>query len=151
MWSIAAEYRGSAVIYVTTLACFALGYGPMARFWAYIGLFSYFQFFVDGPYYALFVMGMLLCDLDLASEHNPHQLHRWLKFELLQKHRWINYILLVIGLYLGGAPRINTADLLATEPGWTLLSYFAPYTSSNLEWYFCVWSAVRSPMSKPLN
>ena len=148
MWSIAVEYRGSAIIYIAVLSFYALGYGPSARFWAGLGLFTYFQFVADGPYYALFVMGMLLCDLDMVSELNPHQLPSVLKFELFQRHRWIYYILLVLGLYFGSAPHIMEANNLINEPGWALLSYLVPSTSSNARWYFVVYSAVRKPKSE---
>lgn len=62
-------------------------------------------------------MGMPLCDLDLVSELNPHQMLRVLKFKLLQKHKWIYNILLLIGLYLGSAPRISDAKDLPSELG----------------------------------
>ena len=92
---------------------------------------------------------MLLCDLDLASEINPDQVPQRLRFELLQKHRWINYVLLFVGLYLGGAPLIHLAEKLWTEPGWALLSYLVPHTQSNARWFFNGFSAVCNPMSKP--
>lgn len=143
VWSIAVEYRGSAIIYITTLVYFALGYGINARILAGIGLFCYFAFVVDGPYYALFAIGMLLCDLDLAWEHNPEQVYRWLKSTLLQRHNWICYVLLISGLYIGCPPQVDTAEFMATEPGWVLLSYFIPYTVGNARWFFTMYGAVR--------
>lgn len=148
MWSIAVEYRGSAIIYIAILSFYALGYGPNARFWAGLGLFSYFQFVADGPYYALFVMGMLMCDLDMVSELNPQQLPRMFQFELFQKHRWIYCVLLILGLYFGSAPHIMDASNLLNEPGWALLSYLVPSTSSNARWYFVVYSAVRQSQTE---
>ena len=71
IWSISVEYRGSAIIYITTLAYFALGFGQTARFWACLGLFFYFQYIVDGAYYALFLMVRDWRWQDLPSSREP--------------------------------------------------------------------------------
>ena len=142
------EYRGSAIIYVTTLVYLALGYGPKARLLATTGIICYFAFLVDAPWYALFAMGMLLCDLDLTWEHNPDQLPTWLKSDIFQRPKWawIKYALLVSALYVAAPPLLDTANDVALEPGWYLLSYFIPGTVSSARWWFTLYGAVCEPV-----
>ena len=142
IWTIAEELRGSVVVYTTMLVHFALGYGARARFWINLGLFSYFQFLVDGSNYALFIAGMLICDLDLAFELDYDQVPAFFKMQFLQKHTWIHYVLLLIGLYLGSGPGISDASNLTNEPGWATLAYLVPPSSSNAMRYFCAFSGV---------
>lgn len=141
IWTIAVEYRGSAIIYVTMLVFYALGYGTNTRLFATLGLFSYFLFIVDGPWYALFTIGMFIADLDLAWEHNPNQLHRFFKSDILQRHNWIIYVLFASALYVGCAPLVSTKEAMAFEPGWYFLSYLAPYTITNVRDFYPVYGA----------
>lgn len=148
MWSIAVEYRGSLVVYISILTYHALGYGPTARFLAGLALFAYFQLIADGPYYALFVAGLVLCDMDLVSENDPQLLPRILRLEFFRKHTWINYFVLLAGIYLGSAPLILDMNNMHDEPGWAILTYLTPSSCTNARWYFCVYSGVSLPLSK---
>ncbi|KAF2153586.1 hypothetical protein K461DRAFT_224487 [Myriangium duriaei CBS 260.36] len=121
-WSIPLEFRGSIVIYTCVLAFSECS--TNARLLSQVGLLYYFLYIVDGWYCALFIAGMLLCDLDLLSLRNelPPFLQR-----LKSTKSWIFYVLFFIGLYLGGVPTI-TEDLphLRDSPGWYILSFFKP-------------------------
>lgn len=147
MWSIPEEYRGSAIVYATILAYFGLGYGPSARIWASLGLFTYFHLIIkDGYYYALFVIGSLLCDFDLASEHCPDQRPKIFRSKLLQNRTWPYYIFLVVGLYLASAPTIRRVSDLRLEPGYSLLSYTIP-SNHHARFFLYVNGAVRWSLS----
>lgn len=143
IWTIAEELRGSVIVYTTLLVHFALGYGPRCRFWANLALFCYFQFLVDGSNYALFVMGMLICDIQLALELNPDQVPRLFKVNFFERHNWIFYLLLLFGLYLGSGPDISDPANLSGEPGWSALAYLVPPAAENAMRYFCAFSGVR--------
>lgn len=142
LWTIAVEFRGSLIVYLTIFVYYAFGWGPAARFYGSLGLFSYFQFLVDGPDYALFVMGMLVCDLDLAFEHEPDQVPGMFQIRFFRQSKWISYVLFQAALYLGSAPGIAEASTLESEPGWAALAYLVPPTSSNARKYFCAISGV---------
>lgn len=136
MWSIAVEYRGSILIYVWMLAYFALGYSPVQRFWATLGLFLYFQYAVKGYYYAGFTMGLLICDLTIVSDLNPSQLPKFFRLQFFRKHTWFYYFLFLAGVYLGSVPHLRNVKELQDEPGWVLLSYLVPSASTDVTWYF---------------
>ena len=64
-WSIPLEFRGSIVIYTTLIAVARCS--TLNRLKIECALLVYFMYVVDGWYCALFVMGMLLCDMDLLA------------------------------------------------------------------------------------
>lgn len=58
---------------------------------------------VDGWYCALFIAGMLLCELDILASSPNHSLPRI--FAKLEPHKnTIFMTLFIIGLYLAGVP-----------------------------------------------
>ena len=103
--------------------------------WTSLGLIAYFQFFVDGSFMAVSVLGMLFCDIHLGIEYGDTQLPRFVKFRWSEGSVWY-YVLLLIGMYLGGVPMISSAESLAKEPGWNILSYFVSPMCQNTRWYF---------------
>lgn len=143
MWSIAAEFRGSMIIYTVLLAFFALDYGPTQRFWTAIGLFVYFLYVVDGTYFALFTMGLLLCDLDLQTANDPFHLPKILShFKFMTKQRWLYYIPLLVGLYLASAPHVERLSQLREQPGWAPFALLVPPTAMNARWFLASWGAI---------
>lgn len=136
-WSIPMEFRGSIVIYTCMVAFNECSRN--ARLLCHCGLLYYFLYIVDGWYCALFVAGMLLCDLDLLEARNELPA----LFDRLRFMRsWGFYILFAIALYLGGVPSI-TDDLphLRESPGWYLLSFFKPQAFWDFRWFFRFWAA----------
>lgn len=145
MWSIAVEYRGSLLVYVWVLSMFATGYSPRVRFWAALGLFLYFHFAVSnlaGYFYGDFLMGVLICDINLTSELNPSQLPKLFRSQFMRKHTWIYYVLFLVGIYLGSVPHLHKVEDLEKEPGWFLLSRFVPSGHRDVTWFFVPFSAV---------
>ncbi|KAK3117634.1 hypothetical protein LTR53_000862, partial [Teratosphaeriaceae sp. CCFEE 6253] len=121
-WSIPMEFRGSIVVY-TALLAFAR-FNKTKRLWCEVGLILYFLYIVDGWFCALFMVGMLLCDLDMLAEHDrlPQMITR-----LKSIRSWGFYVLLFISLYLGGVPSIsNDITHLRQSPGWYFLSFLKP-------------------------
>lgn len=137
-WSIPMEFRGSIVVYTSLLAL--SGCGRNSRLLCEAVLLYYFLYIVDGWYCALFVAGMILCDLDLLSARG--QLPRRLR--MLKKHKtWIAYLVFAIGLYLGGVPSIsNDVQHLRNSPGWYYLSFLKPQAFWDFRWFFRFWAAV---------
>lgn len=136
-WSIPVEFQGSIVVYTSLLA---LGRCTRnARLLCETGLFVYFMYIVDGSFCAMFVAGMLLCDLDILAENDnlPDFFSRF------KPHRDpIFYALFLVSLYLGGAPsRSNDIMQLRESPGWYYLSFFTPQAVFNYKSFYLFWAA----------
>lgn len=143
-WSIPLEFRGSIIVYTCLLAFSRCSRN--ARLWCEAGLIFYFHSVVDGWYCGLFVMGMLLCDLDLLAKRNhlPQILYR-----LKPLRGWIFYVLFAVALYLGGVPsNANDLEYLEKSPGWYYLSW-KPQAFWSLQWFFRFWAATFVVVSIP--
>lgn len=139
LWSIPIEFKGSIVIY-TALSAFSRC-TRNARLWCEVGLIVYFLYVVDGWYGALFMSGMLLCDLDLLalSDNQPRFLAKFEGFKEI-----IFFHLFILALYLGGVPLARSPDHaqgLANSPGWKLLSHLKPQAVFDAEWFYLFWGA----------
>lgn len=124
--------KGSIVVYTSLLAFSRLSRN--ARLLASVGLILYFMYFVDGWYLAMFVMGMLQCDLGLLALDNnlPTPLARLAK--LKQPFFWL---LLAGGIYLGGCPAASQdLNVLRESPGWYYLSFMKPEAMYDYKWFF---------------
>jgi peptidoglycan/LPS O-acetylase OafA/YrhL len=149
LWSIPIEFRGSIIIY-TSLSAFSKC-TKTARLWCGTGLIIYFLYIADGYYGAMFVAGMLLCDLDLLAQDG--QLPR--PFQLLSVFKeFIFFHLFVLALYLGGVPADDLANMdrvavLAKSPGWVWLSYLKPQAVFDAKWFYLFWAAFLAVASIP--
>lgn len=148
-WSIPIEFKGSIIIY-TALSAFSKC-TKNARLWCEAGLIFYFLYVVDGYYGALFMAGMLLCDLDLLAQDN--QLPSF--FALLSPFKELIFFhLFIIALYLGGVPSYDAPDVdrktyLSKSPGWRWLSWFRPQAPFDEKWFYLFWAAFLAVASIP--
>jgi peptidoglycan/LPS O-acetylase OafA/YrhL len=106
---------------------------------------------VDGYYGALFMSGMLLCDLDLLAQDD--QLPRFLS-ALSDFKEFIFFHLFIVALYLGGvpsfdAPEIDRTTLIAKSPGWIWLSHLKPQAVFDAKWFYLFWAAFLAVASIP--
>jgi len=148
-WSIPIEFKGSIIVYTTLSALSRCT--KNARLLCEAALAIYFLYIVDGFYGAMFVCGMLLCDLDLLAERN--QLPRMFTFVSGFKEL-IFFHLFILALYLGGvpafdAPGIDHAVLLTKSPGWIWLSYLKPQAVFDAKWFYLFWAAFLTVASVP--
>jgi peptidoglycan/LPS O-acetylase OafA/YrhL len=137
-WSIPIEFKGSIIVYTALSALSRCTRN--ARLWCEAGLMFYFLYIVDGWYGALFMAGMLLCDLDLLA--NDDQLPRFLS--MLEDFKELIYFhLFVLALYLGGVPSFDKKgdDLLSKSPGWRWLSHLKPQAVFDAKWFYLFWAA----------
>lgn len=144
-WSIPMEFRGSIVIYTSLLALYRCK--ATTRLWCEVSLIIYFLYIVDGWFCALFMMGMLLCDLDMLADQDqlPEIFSR-----LKPRQNWIYYVFFLISLYLGGVPSIsNDIGHLRRSPGWYFLSFLKPQAVFDFRWFFRFWSATLIMLSIP--
>ena len=136
-WSIPVEFRGSIVIY-TALLAFSRCRRNM-RLWCEVGLIYYFMYIVDGWFCALFVLGMLLSDLDLlaANDNLPAVFKR---AEAVQ--RPLYYALFVLSILLAGVPS-HTWDMnnLLNSPGWRFLAFLKPQAVFDYKWFYLFWAS----------
>jgi peptidoglycan/LPS O-acetylase OafA/YrhL len=136
-WSIPIEFKGSIIVY-TTLSAFSRC-TRNARLACEACLAMYFLYIVDGYYGAMFMAGMLLCDLDLLalSGQLPH-IFTWLEgFK-----EFIFFHLFVLSFYLGGVPSYTwEAEPLSRSPGWIWLSYLKPQAVFDAKWFYLFWAA----------
>lgn len=141
VWSIPVEFKGSIIVYTALSALTRCT--KNARLWCEAALVFYFLYIVDGYYGAMFMSGMLLCDLDMLAQEDqlPHL------FSLLADFKeFIFFHLFVLALYLGGVPSFDTPDtdrvaLLAKSPGWVWLSYLKPQAVFDAKWFYLFWAA----------
>ncbi|KAF5025402.1 hypothetical protein F66182_2504 [Fusarium sp. NRRL 66182] len=138
LWSIPVEFKGSVVIFTAQMAFARCSRN--ARLWCEAGLIFYLMYVADGSFYAMFVAGMLLCDLDILA--SKADLPRFLA-RLEPAKEFIFYHLLVFSLFLGGVPCQNRdLDQLAKNRGWYYLSWFKPQAVFDYKWFYLFWGAV---------
>ncbi|PBP26810.1 acyltransferase [Diplocarpon rosae] len=129
LWTIPVELKGSVAVYMMLIACSRST--PEARLGCMLGLISYFIYVADGCFYAMFMAGVLLADLDLLTLN--HQLPRVLT--RLAPYKELIYLhLLVVGCYLGGAPTHDQDIMhLRATRGWYYLSFLKPPAALQLQ------------------
>jgi len=145
VWSIPTEFKGSIVVYTTLLALSRARRN--ARLWCMVILMLYFLYIVDGWYCAMFIMGMLQCDLDLLAANNNLPIP-FTRLASLKKP--IFYTLFAIGIYLGGCPA-SGADMqtLKASPGWYHMSYLKPQAMWDYKWFYLFCASTLTVASIP--
>jgi len=137
-WSIPVEFRGSVVIY-TCLLAFSRA-TRNARLLCQAGLIFYFLYIVDGWFGAMFVAGMMLCELDILARNDdlPFFIARLSPYKTA-----IFYSLLVVAAFWSGVPS-HVADvvILKDAPGWNHLAFLKPEAMWDHKWWFLFWSSV---------
>src|SRR6202000_426710 len=110
-----------------------------ARLWCEVGLIFYFMYIVDGWFCALFVAGMLLCDLDLLAQSDDLPT----VFATLAGSKTIAfYAMFIVSIYLGGVPSYSSdINVLKESPGWAHLSYLKPQAVFDYKWFYLFWAA----------
>ncbi|KAJ4354403.1 uncharacterized protein N0V89_006139 [Didymosphaeria variabile] len=146
-WSIPIEFKGSIIIYTALLALSKCTRN--ARLWLETGLIFYFLYIVDGWYGALFMAGMLLCDLELLALND--KLPR--VFSMLDNFKELIFFhLFIAAMYLGGVPSCDGEDfvtVLKKSPGWKWLSHFKPQAVFDGKWFYLFWAAIFTVASIP--
>jgi peptidoglycan/LPS O-acetylase OafA/YrhL len=139
LWSIALEMRGSIIIYTVLLALSRAT--TKARLWCEFGLIVYFLYITDGYYGALFVSGMLQCDLDSLARRSPGDLP-WFLRRLEPYKQFIYWHLFWIGIFLAGVPsQSGEISMLRASPGWYWLSYLKPQAVFDPKWFYLFFAA----------
>jgi len=144
-WSIPVEMRGSILIFTCILAFSRLT--TKARLLAEAGMCFYLMYIVDGAYWSLFMMGMIICDVDYLNERG--QLPDWIyKYKTYEKPFW--WTIFALGLLIGGVPS-HTAKLevLRAQPGWYWASFLVPQAVFDPKWFFLFWGSTFVVLSVP--
>jgi peptidoglycan/LPS O-acetylase OafA/YrhL len=137
LWTIPVEMRGSIVVFTTLMALSRCS--TKMRLWVQAGLIVYFLYIADGWYCAMFVMGMLLCDLNLLAERSELPS---LLASLEPYKTFIYYHLLALSLFLGGVPSMDRdVGKLSQTRGWYYLSYLKPQAVFDYKWFYLFWAA----------
>ncbi|KAH0835272.1 hypothetical protein AYO21_10697 [Fonsecaea monophora] len=145
LWSIPFEMRGSLCVYTALLAfsrCSVTG-----RLCAEVGLAAYFLYIADGAHFAMFVMGMFLCDLDQLAEHGklPGWMSRLGKFK-----QQLFYGMFVLGVVLGGCPSHHwDIQVLRDSPVWSWFTWLVPQAVFDYKWFFLFWASTFTVASVP--
>lgn len=136
-WSIPVEMRGSVIIYTSLLALSRATRN--ARLWCEVGLIFYFMYIVDGYFGAMFMAGMLLCELDVLSRAN--KLPTFFS-KLAPYKKPICYAALLASLWLSGVPSFSMDIMeLRKSRGWYFLSFLKPQAVFDLKWFYLFWAA----------
>lgn len=140
LWSISVEMRGSIIVYVALLALSRLT--NRARLLAQCVLIVYFLWIIDGWYAALFMSGMLMCDLDLLAKRPDDPRFPGFLRRLEPFRTTLAYAAFVVGMLLAGVPS-HSGDVegLRKNPGWYYLSYLKPGAMRDPKWFFLFWAA----------
>ncbi|PNS15939.1 hypothetical protein CAC42_4340 [Sphaceloma murrayae] len=137
-WTIPVELRGSFLIYGTLIALSRAT--RKARLWCMTGLIFYFMWITDGAFYAMFIAGMLICNLDMPVVQDELA-ERFTFLKPFETVIW--YVVLIVGLYLSGVPSAaNDVNYLRDSPGWYYLSYLKPAAVFDQKWFFLFWAAI---------
>lgn len=137
LWTIPYELKGSLTVYTTVLALSRCS--KPARLWCLVGLNFYYLYIVDGWNCALFVMGVLLSELDLLAEKKELPS---LFYKLEAYKELIFYNLFFMGMYLSGVPsHSNEMKDLRASPGWYALSFLKPQAVFNYKAFYLFWGA----------
>ncbi|CAL3970009.1 hypothetical protein PZA11_006328 [Diplocarpon coronariae] len=145
LWTIPVEFKGSVAVYMALISFSR--FTQTARLACTLALIYYFIYVADGCFYAMFMAGVLLADLDLLAL--SHRLPRFLA--RLEPYKELIYVhLLVLGCYLGGAPAHDqdVMHLRATR-GWYYLSFLKPQAAFNYKWFFMFWAALFTVSAVP--
>lgn len=137
VWSIPVEFRGSLIVYTALLAFSRLKRN--ARLLCEVGLVFYFLYIVDGWFGAMFMMGLLQCDLDLlaANDNLPRFFDKLERFKTPFFHT-----LFVLGVLLGGVPSHSVEkEVLRDTPGWYYLSFLQPQAVWDFKWFYLFWAS----------
>ena len=144
-WSIPTEFKGSIVVYTTLLALSRCRKNVRLAF--EVALIYYYLYIADGWFCALFMSGMLLCDLDLLAAKGE------LPDFLAKLEPYKSYIfctLLAISNYLGGVPsRSFDVTALRNSFGWYYLSFLKPQAVFDYKWFYLFWAATLLVASVP--
>lgn len=137
-WSIPVEFKGSIIIYTSLLAFSRCT--KNARLLLQVGLIIYFMWIVDGWFGSLFVLGMLLCDLDLLARNNEAPII----FKLLEPYKTpIFYTLFVIGMFLSGVPSHSREyEVLLETPYWRHIAFLTPQAAWDYKWFYLFFAAL---------
>ncbi|KAH8693979.1 acyltransferase family-domain-containing protein [Talaromyces proteolyticus] len=137
-WSVPAEFKGSIVIYTALMAFSRCTRN--CRLWCGVGLIVYFLYIVDGWFCAMFLGGMLLCDLDLLAERN--NLPDF--FAALSPFKGILfYLSFFVSIYLGGVPyQSGDGAELRVSPGWYYISFLQPQAVTDCKWFYLFWASI---------
>lgn len=144
-WSIPMEFRGSIVVYTACLAF--TGLTTTNRLICEATLAWYFLYIVDGWGCCLFMVGMLLCDLDLLAKagRTPKLLQHFRRYE-----KWMYHVMFAAAVWLGGVPSIsNDLPHLQRSPGWWLLSFLKPQAVYDFRWFYRTLAAILAMISIP--
>ncbi|KAG9236701.1 acyltransferase 3 [Amylocarpus encephaloides] len=138
LWSIPVEFRGSVIIYTAQLAFSRFTHAK--RLICELVLIFYFLYLTDGWFCAMFMSGMLICDLDLLAKSNnlPPILNRFIPYK-----QQIIYTLFAIASYFAGVPSSNgfSLDVIQNSPGWYYLSFIRSRSLDDYKWFFLFWAA----------
>ncbi|KAF2097678.1 hypothetical protein NA57DRAFT_40499 [Rhizodiscina lignyota] len=145
VWSIPVEFKGSIIVYTALFAFSRCARNP--RIWCELSLIFYFLYVADGWYGAMFMAGMLLCEIDLLAIAN--ELPRFFSyFESFKELLFLN--LFIASLYLGGVPSSDwDIQVLEKSPGWAYLSYLKPQAVFDFKWFYLFWAALFLVASVP--
>ncbi|RDW77621.1 hypothetical protein BP6252_05674 [Coleophoma cylindrospora] len=139
LWSIPVEFKGSVTVY-TTLLAFSRA-SRNTRLWATVGLTLYFVTMVDGWYCAMFLSGMLLCELNLLAK-NDELPGFFSRYKLERYKNPFFYALFVASIYLAGVPcRRTEVEVVRASPGWYYLSFLKPEAIKDSKWFYLFWAS----------
>lgn len=134
LWSIPVEFKGSMIIYTTSLT--TSQFSARGRFGAICGLILYYLYAVDGWYGAFFLAGFLLCQMDLARRESQGRKAQSPTARKFDSRTFLKCALFVLGIYLAGVPHCSPAEYLARNPGWHYLSRLKPGAMNDPKWFY---------------
>ncbi|KAK5657819.1 hypothetical protein OQA88_2892 [Cercophora sp. LCS_1] len=139
LWSIPLEMRGSILVFIASLALSRAT--TKARLLCEVFLVFYFLYVVDGFYCALFMTGMLQCDLDLLARRPDAYFPKFLR-RLEPYKTFIYYHFFAFSMWWAGVPSATTnIEDVRNNPGWYWLSYLKPQAVFDPKWFYLFWAS----------
>ncbi|EXU94772.1 hypothetical protein X797_012144 [Metarhizium robertsii] len=134
LWTIPLELKGSYFVYTTLLVLSKCS--ASRRLYIEMLLLLYLLYLVDGWYFAKFIAGTMLAELDLLNSVDDLAPF-WAGIQWTR--RCFCHPLLVLSIYLAGVPHF---DNLSAHNGWYHLSLLKPDSMSDGKWFYLFCSAL---------
>lgn len=144
-WTLPVEFKGSMFVYINIIALSKATRRARLACWGVV--VWYCVYITDGSWYAMFITGVILADIDL------HDTEEYFPDWMLRLRGYSNYIyhgMLIVGVYLLGCPSWVRDDwYFAKNPGWRWAYPFKPYAVFDTKWYFLYYAALFIVISVP--
>lgn len=143
LWTIPIEFQGSMLVFVTLLMTARISIRSRMTLNT---LTAFYFLYVGGWQMFCFLMGVVLCELEILNEAGHFRLPDNSFCRLLKRHDAACLIATFsVGLYLASQPSMKDLQIASGTPGWTRLITMIPKVYIAAQWWR-FWLAISAPL-----